>query len=89
MSDYETNELNEEIEVQGETKAEKFSRLATNRMNRLLKEIEGIGKLGNRSSYDYSEDQVEKMFFALQESLDSAKAKFKPAVKSDGVKFSF
>ncbi len=85
------NELLEESEEirPDESKAEKFSRLATGRINKVLQGIENIGKLSNRSSYEYTDEQVEKMFTALQTTLDEAKAKFKPAAKESSAKFSF
>ena len=82
-----TNE--EELDREGESKAEKFQRLAVPRINKLLSGIESLGKLGNRSSYDYTEEQVTKMFEALRGALDSAEGKFKPKEEKKGNGFSF
>lgn len=91
MSDYDDDELREapEEETPGETKAEKFSRLAIYRMNKLLSGFESLGKLGNRSSYDYTDEQVAKMFASLRNSLEEAEAKFKPKSKKEESGFRF
>lgn len=71
--------LNESIEeeIEGESKAEKFRRIASKRTNNALRQIDNIGKLSG-SSYEYTNEQVEKIFDALQKALDSAHAKFQP-----------
>jgi hypothetical protein len=60
-----------------ESKHEKFMRLAKQRGDRVLKDIELLGNLGNRNNYDYSETDVRKLFSALEEELRTAKARFK------------
>lgn len=58
-----------------ESKAEKFIRLAEPRVNRACKAISMIGHLA-ASSYEYTEQQVDAMFAAMQQELDAQKAKF-------------
>lgn len=58
-----------------ESKAEKFVRLAEPRVNRACKAISMIGHLA-ASSYEYTEQQVDAMFTAMQQELDAQKAKF-------------
>ena len=57
-------------------KRSKFVRLAENRVNKALKDIQLIGNLCNKNAYEYSDDDVRKMFRALQEALDSSKKRF-------------
>ncbi len=54
----------------------KFKSLAESRVNRAIKDIRLIGNLSNRSAYAYSEDDVRKIFRALQKELDAAKNRF-------------
>ena len=70
-----------------ETKAEKFTRLATARMNKLMHDLSSLEKLSG-SGYEYTPEQVEKMFTALQEKIDTAKAKFEKTKKTEST-FSF
>lgn len=43
----------------------KFVKLATARVSKALKDIQLIGNLSNRSNYDYTDDDVAKIFKAL------------------------
>jgi hypothetical protein len=54
----------------------KFVELAEARVNRAIKDLRLISNLANRSAYDYEEDDVKKIFRALQKELDTAKARF-------------
>lgn len=60
---------------------EKFVRLAEQRVNRALREIRLIGNLSNRSAYSSTDEDVKKIFRALQKELDTARARFE---KGDG-----
>ena len=44
------------------SKREKFVRLATGRVNKAIKEIQLIGNLSNRTYYEYSNADIEKIF---------------------------
>lgn len=57
-------------------KRAKFVRLAENRVNKALKDIQLVGNLCNRNAYEFTDDDVRKIFRALQESLDSSKKRF-------------
>lgn len=59
-----------------ETKRERFCRLAENRVNKILHLVKLIGNLADESNYEYSEDQVERVFNAIQTGLNNAKARF-------------
>jgi hypothetical protein len=57
-------------------KRAKFVELVENRTNRAIKDVRLIGNLANRNAYDYSAEDVKKIFRALQRELDAAKARF-------------
>ncbi len=57
-------------------KRDKFIRLAEQRVNRALREIRLIGNLSNRSAYSSTDEDVKKIFRALQKELDTARARF-------------
>lgn len=67
-----------------ETKEAKFKRLAEPRVNKIISGITSLGKLSNRSSYAYTDEQVTKMFSAIQSALDGAKEKYNPQKKKNG-----
>lgn len=91
MSDYdETNEILEHDDNQvpvetsateGGSKAEKFRELAGKRVTNVLDQLRILGNLSNTGTYEYTPEQVEKIFTRIQTDLDEVKAKFEPKVK--------
>ena len=92
------NEVNENVTVNGvgtqdeepaaknnETKAEKFIRLGEYRMNKAIGRLE---HLANKSAYEYTAEQVEAMFGALENKVAAVKAKFSTK-QQDNTSFSF
>ena len=64
----------------GETRADKFHRLAEARVNKILKMIRLLGNLSG-ISYDYTSEQVEQIFTALQTELGKAKQRYTAGAK--------
>lgn len=60
---------------------EKFKRLAGRRVSGALKAVQLIGNLSNRSNYDYTDEDVAKIFKALQEEIAACKKRFELAGK--------
>lgn len=54
-------------------------RLANKRVNRAIKAIQLVGNLSNRSNYDYTEDDVGKIFSALNAEMKATKKRFESA----------
>lgn len=57
-------------------KRQKFVQLAEKRVSRALNDVRLIGNLSNRSAYEFSEDDVKKIFRVLQREVDAARSKF-------------
>lgn len=53
-----------------------FKRIAAKRTNELLKKIKILGNCSNRSHYDYTEEEVGKIFSEVEKKIREAKAKF-------------
>ena len=66
-----------------ETKREKFIRLAENRVNSTIKEINLIGNLANKSNYDYTKDDVDKIIKTLKKSVSDLESKFSSKNRSE------
>ena len=62
----------------------KFVELANKRVSRALKAIQLIGNLSNRSSYDYTEEDVRKIFKALEDEMTDCRKRFDRAGKKQG-----
>ena len=61
---------------------EKFVELANKRVSKTLHDIQLIGKLSNRSNYEYTDDDVAKMFKALSSELRACRKRFDLALNS-------
>lgn len=59
-----------------ETKKERFKRLAESRTNEVLKKIQVLGNCSNRSAYDYSEDEINKIFSIIEKTVKETRAQF-------------
>lgn len=57
-------------------KRKKFVELAEARVTRAITQIRLVGNLSNRSAYEFNDDDVKKIFRALQKEIDTAKSRF-------------
>ena len=62
---------------QGESKNDKFKRIATKRVQNAISKIECIGNLSS-SAYQYSQEEIDKIFSSLQQTLDNTRKMFTP-----------
>lgn len=62
-----------------ESKSEKFVRIAEARTNKIIDMIRLLGNCSNTASYEYSKEDVKKIFSAIDTELKVAKAKFDSA----------
>lgn len=63
-----------------EAKSDRFARLAEARVNKAIASLRSIGKLSNRGHYEYSEDEIRKIFHTLKKEVDDARNEFEIAV---------
>lgn len=68
-------------------KRAKFVELAERRVSSAIKQIHLIGNLSNRSAYEYSEKDIQKIFSALQKSMEAAKGRFSDTENSKRASF--
>ena len=59
-----------------EEKRQKFMENAGKRVNKVMHDIQILEPMSRSSVYDFTKQDVEEMFTAMQESLDTAKAEF-------------
>lgn len=58
------------------TKAERFVRVAEARTNKVIDMIRLLGNLSNTNVYEFKEEDIEKIFNAIEEEISSARALF-------------
>ena len=63
-------------------KQENFKRIAENRVNKIIDMISKLENLNNTSFYEYSDEQMENIFKAIQKELDKRKELFNKSKKS-------
>lgn len=59
-----------------ETKREKFVRIAEARTNKIIDMLRLLGNCSNKSNYEYGEEDVKKIFTALEKEMKNAKNRF-------------
>lgn len=64
------------------TARENFVRLAEARTNRVLKDLDLLGNLSNRSNYSYTEEDVRAIFRAVSKKLQETETRFKVSVRA-------
>lgn len=80
--------IDEDEERAGESPHERFRRLAQKRVVRTIKDIRLISNLSNRNNYEYSGEEIEKIFRTLDKELKLARSKFESKQRdSDNIDF--
>ena len=59
-----------------ESKRERFVRLAEARTNKILDMMKLLGNCSSKSNYEYTEEDVKKIFGAIERQLKNTRAKF-------------
>ncbi len=68
-------------------KREKFVELAQKRTINAIKAIRVIGKLGNRSAYDYTDTDVNKIIRGLNDEIEALRSRLKRSGRSETIEF--
>jgi len=59
-----------------ETKRQRFVRLAEARTNKILEMMRLLGNCSSKANYDYTEEDIKKIFTALERELKNTKNRF-------------
>lgn len=73
--------------VSGETKRDRFVRLAESRTSNAIRAIRTIGKLGNKVQYDFDDSDIRKIVSALSKEIEAMKARMGDRGAKDVVEF--
>jgi len=58
------------------SKRERFLSVAEARTNTVLEKIRILGNCSNKSLYEYTKEEIDRIFKAIQEKLNETKARF-------------
>ena len=70
-----------------DAKRGKFVELAQKRTINAIKAVRVIGKLGNRSAYEYTDADVAKIVKALNDEIEAVKSRMKRSGRHDAIDF--
>ena len=70
-----------------ETKREKFVRLAEARTNKIIDMLQLLGNCSNSSAYDYSQEDVDKIFSAIECEVKESRKKFNKIESKKSTRF--
>ncbi|MBP6925518.1 MAG: hypothetical protein KBC22_00460 [Candidatus Pacebacteria bacterium] len=57
-------------------KKERFKRLATSRTTDVLKRLQVLSNCANRSAYDYTEEEIGKIYSTIEKAVKDSRSKF-------------
>ncbi len=66
-----------------ELKRERFLRIAPKRTNTILDNIRLLANCANTNNYEYTEQEVKKIFDTIRKELNNAESKFDLSKKKD------
>ncbi|MAB48563.1 MAG: hypothetical protein CMC05_08025 [Flavobacteriaceae bacterium] len=72
-----------------ELKKDRFRRVASRRVDNILKGIRSLSKCSNINNYEYNEDDLNKMVKAIKEELKTMETLYKKNLKSNTESFNF
>lgn len=72
-----------------ESKHDKFVRLAEARTNKIIDTLQLLGNCANTAIYEYSQDEVDQIFQAIDQEVREAKRKFNKTKSEKTTRFSF
>ena len=70
-----------------DNKKENFKRIAEKRTNKIIESISKLQNLTNASFYEYTEEQIESIFEAIQKELDNQRKIFEDDKKKGKKRF--
>jgi hypothetical protein len=73
----------------GNIKRDRFVKVATKRVQNIIDNLESLSKCSNRSNYEYSKKDVDKMVSAIKQKLKIVEDKFRDKESGESDKFSF
>ncbi len=71
-----------------ETKREKFVRLAEARTNKIIDMLQLLGNCSNVGAYDYTQQDIDKIFSAIEVEMREAKKRFSKIESKKSSRFS-
>jgi len=72
-----------------EQKKDRFKRVASRRVDNILKDIRSLSKCSNTNNYEYNEEDLNKMIKAIREELKTMETIYRKNLKDENTTFNF
>jgi hypothetical protein len=68
--------MDEEGDDMSETNRDRFVRIAEARTNKIINMLRLLGNCSNKSNYEYTEEDIKKIYAAIDNEVKASKSKF-------------
>jgi hypothetical protein len=65
-------------------KRDRFVRIVESRVNKIISSLENLGKCSNKRNYEYTENDVRKIFREIDRKVKETKLQFQGGAKTKG-----
>lgn len=72
-----------------ELKRDRFKRVASRRVDNILKNIRSLSKCSNTNNYEYNEEDVSKMIKAIRDEIKTMETLYKKNLSNNSKTFNF
>ncbi|ARV11726.1 hypothetical protein BTO09_04925 [Gilvibacter sp. SZ-19] len=72
-----------------ELKKDRFKRVASRRVDNILKGLRSLSKCSNLNNYEYNEDDINKMIKAIKDEVKTMETLYRKNLKSNTESFNF
>jgi len=70
--------------IRSTIKRDRFVRIAERRVNKIIDNLDLLGKCSNRRNYEYSEEEVRKIFREIERKVKEIKLQFQGGARNKG-----
>ena len=71
------------------TKRERFEKVASSRVQKILDTLDSLSKCSNRNNYAYNKEDIDKMMNVLKSKMKYVENSFRQNIEKDNNKFNF
>lgn len=77
------NTVDDEQNPVDDERRDRFLRVAERRTREILHKLRLLGNCSNKSAYSYTDGEVDRIFTAIEEQLNEARARFEPGRREE------
>jgi hypothetical protein len=75
---------NKQVAPQNNVKRDRFVRIVESRVNKIITSLDNLGKCSNKRNYEYSENDVKKIFREIERKVKEARLQFQGGARTKG-----